>query len=324
LSIQALFEELDRDTANLLGGHLYRRLLPESRFDVRIEVRATDKHHRFVVGDAKGHYSQAVTDMKGLSVLMDEHEHLLVVELVEPRLSQLFTALVEDLLHSLRNLPPEGDPAEAVLDRLALWRRLFSDSQLDGLTSEEQRGLFCELCCLRDFALQALDASSAVASWVAPNNSSQDFRSAQTAIEVKSRFRKGNTRVRISSEEQLEHKDKPLFLVVYALDTGEGLSLNEMVDSLVDRLSPSTAAHLAFRDSLIRYGYLQIHRDRYAGPRYKASPACYRVAEDFPRIVRIDLRAGVTRVAYDIDLSTCVPFVVPTEDVIASLGGRHG
>jgi len=323
LNIRALLEELEGDSQGSEAGYLYRRLLPETAFDVRLEFVVDGKRHRLVVGDTKGRNAPPIAEMRGLIVVHDQESARLIVELTEPRLGQLFAALIGDLLDAIKALRPDADPVQTVMERLALWRRLFADSVLEGLTPEMQRGLFCELSCLRDFALQCLAPATAVASWVAPQLSPQDFHTSNVAIEVKSRFRKANSSVRISSEEQLDASDRALFLVVYSLDIGDGASLIELVDSLLDSLAGTPIAQLNLSDLLIRYGFLDMHRTLYAAPRYVGTSTCYAVRDGFPRIVPDDLEPGVMRVAYDIDLAACVPFTVSSDEILRVMGGAN-
>lgn len=310
-----MFDELERDSAGAQEGQLYRRLLPQSPFDVRVELVVANRSRRFVVAGRSASPPASVAEMRGLFVAFDTGRSSLVVELLEPRLNQLFSALVADLTALLQAASAISDPVAIVLERLALWRRLFSDSVLEGLTLEQQRGLFCELLCLKEEFIPALGASRAVSSWLAPFGSARDFKIGPIAVEVKSRFRKGNTSVRISSEEQLASDDHSLFLLVYALDSGQGESLNQLVDACMMSLGDAPAVQLQFSDALVRWGYLDVHRMKYDQPLYTATVACFDVSEGFPRITPEDLRPGVLRVAYDVDLAACMQFSVAADSV---------
>lgn len=324
MNIQALFGELERDAGISQEGRVYRRLLPNSGFDLRLEVVKSTKRHRLTVGAQPVGNDGVFAEMRGLLVLSELEPGRLVVELIEPSLDQLFNALITDLLGVFSMSPSNANPVIITIDRLNLWRRLFSDSLAEGLTPELQRGLFCELVCLRDVFIPVMQASLAIGSWLAPHHSTQDFQTDAVAIEVKSRFRRGNTTVRISSEDQLEPGTRQLFLIVFSLDTGGSESLNDMADSIVKSLADSPSAQMAFSDSLKLYGYLDLHREKYEQLKYSSTLMCFAVGVGFPRILASDLAQGVTNVNYDVDLSACVPFTVSLESITAILGGIGG
>ena len=317
------FQELEQDSPDSGAELVYRRMLPESAFDVRLEVASRSRHWRFVVGGTKAPSSHAPAEMRGLIVSIDPTSGQLVVELADDRLKDLFTALVEDLVSVISKLDTNKAAVPATLERLALWRRLFSDLIESGLSPEQQRGLFAELQCLRGIAIPATDPLTAVEAWTGPFESAQDFRTDKAAIEVKSRLRKGDTTVRISSESQLDPSDKPLFLAVYSLDAGRGISLNDMVEAAHDSLAGSMAAQVGFADALLRYGYLEIHPQRYDQPRYTELPSFFEVSGRFPRIHPDQLDHGILRVSYDLELTDCVPFEVSAEALIDALRGNH-
>lgn len=312
------------DAARPNAGIVYRRVLPNSPFDVRIEIRATDRRKRFTVS-ASGHaLPYSIADMRGLRVTLDVAGQNLTLDLTDDRLSELYYGLLEDLMSVLDRSKPESSPVATVVERLTLWRHLFSESANDGLSSEEQRGLFCELICLRDMILKRLTPSDSIAMWKSPLRASQDFFNDSVAIEVKSRFRKGNTHVRISSENQLVCGPRRLFLAVYALDSGSGCSLNALVTEISEVLSEAPAAQIAFADALIRYGYLDLHGSRYDQPTFTAIPSFFEVKDGFPMILPEALDEGVVNVAYDLELVACVPFGISQDDVLSSLGGIDG
>lgn len=324
MSIQDIFGELERDAGISQESRVFRRLLPDSDFDLRLEVVKSTNRHRFSVGCQPNQNDKVFAEMRGLLVISELETGRLVVELIEPRLDQLFNALIADLLGVFSVSSNTANSIRITIDRLNLWRRLFSDSLAEGLTPELQRGLFCELLCLRDVFLPVMQASLAIDSWLAPYNSTQDFQTDAVAIEVKSRFRRGNTTVRISSEDQLEPGAKRLFLLVFSLDTGGNASLNDMADSILESLSDSPIAQMSFSDSLKLYGYLDVHREKYEQPKYSSTLTCFAVEVGFPKILASDLEQGITNVNYDLDLSACVPFTVSLDSIISLLGGTGG
>lgn len=312
-----MFKELENDC--LPGNRVYRLLLPDESFDIRAEyANSTGRRRLAVEGYAQG--ARGFVPMRGLSIISESG--FTVFELTDIRLSTLFSALVDDICRTLE-LPSRSAPCDRALERLALWRRLFSSGGDVGLSDVEQRGLFGELLCLRDLVLGSLPPAVAVRAWTGPQRQPQDFITETLAIEVKTRVRNAETKVRISSEQQLELSDRDLFLVIYALQAGEGSTLNDLVDELHATLEQEPFADSLFSDSLIRYGYLDVHRERYALRAFTWRQEGFHVRDQFPRIESGDLRPSVSRVSYEIDVASCLPYVAGPDDVKRALRGGN-
>jgi hypothetical protein len=232
---------------------------------------------------------------------------------------------VDNFLAALREANPSADPASVLLNRMSLWQRLFEEMTIDGLSLEAQRGLFAELQFLSGTLLLELSPVEAVSAWQAPTRKSKDFAHNSVAIEVKSRLKKGAAKVRISSENQLDEAGYDLFLAVTALDpeTGGGESLPELVDRLRQYLTVSGIAMTMFDDQLIGAGYLDIHRPKYEGTSYVPVTTLFKVAAGFPRVLPIDLPAGVSHINYDLDLATAASFVVSPSVLADALREKH-
>ena len=326
MNSEASFQSLHEEALKATDGFVYRRALPLSSYDIRLEVGHVGGRHRIRVKGANPAPSGKLKQTRSLSAAYDTEDQSLKVELLDSRLSALFSALIDDFLSALTALGGPVDAIQVLLDRMALWSRLFEEAAFDGLTGEEQRGLFCELLMLKDLLLPALGSPVAVASWKAPAGNTKDCIHGLVAVEVKSRFRKGNTRIRISSETQLECPAGDLFLAVYSLDTDgtSGQSLSVLVDALRVVVADSGVALTRFDDLLIQAGYLDIHKTCYEEPQYTASLSLYSVQAGFPRILPTDLLAGVNHVSYDIELSNCAQFAVGSERLVTLVGGVVG
>lgn len=326
MSSEANFQSLQEEASKAVNGFVYRRALPSSSHDVRLEVHHAGGRRRIRVKGTHPRPSGKLRQTRSLIANFDTDDQALKVELLDTRLSTMFSALVDDFLSALTSLGDRVDAIEVLLDRMALWSRLFEEAAFDGLSGEEQRGLFCELLLLKELFLPSLDSQAAIEAWKAPTGNTKDFVHGLVAVEVKSRFRKGGTRVRISSETQLECLAGDLFLAVYSLDTDgtSGQSLPVLVDELRTAVSGSGVALTRFDDLLIQAGYLDIHKDAYAQPHYTASLSLYDVQNGFPRILPSDLLAGVSHAAYDLELTNCASFAVGPDRLVALLGEARG
>ena len=324
MSTESIFAVLAEDVANDRTSK-YRRVIPESPFDVRLEVAHPSGNRRLVVRTTTRPIPGIDMQTRGFVTTCSATDGLFRVELQDARLKPLFAALVDNFLAALSEASPSADPVSVLLDRMALWQRLFEEQAFDGLSPEAQRGLYAELRFLLDTVLPSLVPAVAVAAWQAPNRTSKDFVHGTVAIEVKSRFKKGPPKVRISSENQLDEAGYRLFLAVITLDPEAqgGESLPELVDRLRQDLMSFGVAMTTFDDQLIRAGYLEIHRSHYESAHYVPSSLLFQIQNGFPRIVSSDLPPGITHTAYDLELVAVTQFLISVGVLQEALRDAH-
>src|SRR5882672_5698196 len=179
------------------------------------------------------------------------------VALKEPRFADVFAALAEDLMRRVGEAATPREQANTFLGQLSRWQKFLSASQ-EGLTEEQQRGLWGELNFLRKHLLGAF-GPAAVAGWKGGEKAHQDFQFESSAVEVKTTLAKQPQVVRITSERQLDDSAwDSLFLNVIALEMhdGNGETLTAMIASLRAMLAADTAARERFEDKLLTIGYL--------------------------------------------------------------------
>jgi hypothetical protein len=71
---------------------------------------------------------------------------------------------------------------------------------------------------------------------------------------------------------------------------------------------------------LLEAGWLDSHSQQYGNDRYALSRRqCFHVVDDFPRLTSSNLPSGVSRVTYNVDLSTCDAYKVDETTVEASV-----
>ncbi len=262
----------------------------------------------------------ACRGLEVLAVPTGGRDALFGVALKDNRQADVFTVLAEDLA---RRVTEPGSPTarvSALLGGLARWQK-FLAALLEGLTDEQQRGLWGELYFLRGRLLPALGAA-AVNGWKGGEHAHQDFQLAGGAVEVKTALAKEPQTVRITSERQLDPRRWPaLFLHVLALDVREAdETLPAMVGSIRSVLSRDTAGLERFEDELLQYGYLDAHAPSYVGRGYVVRSAkFFRVGPKFPCLVEADLPAGVGDVKYGLNVGACEPFKVKPDAVVAAL-----
>ena len=229
----------------------------------------------------------------------------------------LFYCLCETLIQALSEVSDPLVRITVALSQIKRWKAFMAGKKGRVLSAEEVRGLFSELKFLQqilnemDSELDALDA------WQGPELSHQDFVFSDVAVEVKSLSGRERNTVMISSEDQLESLSSSLFLKVFRLidmpESKTSTSLNELINNIEETLTEAEAIEM-FDNKLAKAGYVNMLA--YDKPKFEvAEDQTYRVAEEFPKIVRSELNAGLARVSYEIKLESIQDYLCTGKDV---------
>lgn len=244
-----------------------------------------------------------------LALKIEGKEHF-GVALKEDRFADVFTVLAEDLARQVSEAITPAEQARMFLGQLSRWQK-FLTASTEGLTEEEQRGLWGELRFLRDRLLPVL-GFPAVAGWKGAEQEHQDFQFESGAIEVKTTLAKQPQIVRITSERQLDDSAWPiLILYVIALEVrdGGGETLPGVVRSLRVKLIGDPAAREQLEEGLLQVGYFDAHATRYVDRGYHVrSEIPLHVRQGFPRLAERDMPPGVGNVNYGLAISACTSF----------------
>ena len=219
---------------------------------------------------------------------------------------EIFSAMAADILSSLSELhDAEGDQLlQCFLSRISAWQYFMERGGAPILSHEAEVGLYGELLILEELLDLALPAAFVVAAWRGPFGGLHDFRLGTGAIEVKSSLVANGFAAWIGSMDQLDATTiNPLVLaaVRLALDAS-GRTLPELASRVSQKLSPRAAALQAFGALVIRAGLLEIHIDHYTRRFEHAGTRLFPVTSTFPRLIRSDVPAEITRVQYEMDL----------------------
>jgi hypothetical protein len=236
-------------------------------------------------------------------------KNILLIKLISNQHQDIFSVLCEDLIDSVKLESDEKQLVRTLLNRFEKWKSLFSRLNSQGLSPEEQRGLWGELFLLRKFFQYSTNYQHILDSWVGPAGEIRDFQMNNWALEVKTTHVNNHQKVQISSERQLDntHLDK-LYLYHISLEKvhESGESLNQIITSINDILTIDIIALNRFRSKLYEAGYFEHQADLYSGTGYFIrNESFYCVTDNFPRIQENEIRSGVGDVKYSIILSNC-------------------
>lgn len=254
------------------------------------------------------HYRN-LKDIKVTTVIDDRDNKrcFLLFVLLNREHHDLFSILAEDLISEIDIADEEQKLLRTVLNRLEKWKALFERAGAEGLTPEEQRGLYGELYFLRKWIRMSPDAGKCVTSWHGSERELRDFQRGGCGIEVKTTHGHNHQRIHISSERQLDTKNlTDLFLYHLSLETqrGNGETLADIINSLFNLLTNDFHTLSQFRTKLLQGGYFAHHSAKYESVGYQVRQEMfYIVRDEFPRIEESDVRAGVGDIKYSIILS---------------------
>lgn len=248
----------------------------------------------------------STTGNQGLILVLEKHVD-----------QDLFYSLCETLIHELSEVSDPLVGLSVALSQIKRWKAFMAGKKGQVLSSEEVRGLFSELKFLQQMLGEINNELDALEAWQGPETSHQDFIFFDTAVEVKSLSGRERNAIKISSEDQLESLSSSLFIKVFRLidmpESKASISLNELVNAVEGMLAEAEAIEM-FDTKLAKAGYVQMLA--YDKPKFiVAEEQTYRVESEFPKIVRSELNAGLTRVGYEIKLESVRDFLCADKDV---------
>ena len=249
---------------------------------------------------------------------------LLIVELLQPASKDIFASLCESLIHSVAQLNTEQEVIRIVINQLNKWKTLFDKSTSEGISTEQQQGLYGELVFLHKCLLQQ-DANplNVLNSWVGVDAALRDFQFSTWAVEVKTTATNNPQKVTINGERQLDETlldDLFLFHCSVEVSNGNGETLNQKIANVRSLLENNIPALNLFNMKLFEAGYFDNHAFKYESRFYKIrSENYYRIIDDFPRIKENELRNGVSGVKYNIILAMCDEYLITEKQLFNTI-----
>lgn len=329
MRINQIWEELESDRS-FSQGLLLRRYSGSVLSDVYVAIKAPEKFRCVAasVSSSADINLSSFSNLKDISVdfIPDETKSgksFLIFKLLENQHRDVFSTLCEDLIYSVSTVTNENQLITELLRRFEKWKSLFEKAASNGLSPEEQRGMFGELYFLRKFLQNNADSFNIISCWIGPEKQAKDFQSGSWGIEVKTSSGNNHQKVKISSERQLDTNNiENLFLYHLSLEVHQnsGETLNKVVDSVSEILSSDPAALSRLNSKLIEGGYFTHHKTLYETVGYSIrGEQFFEVKDNFPRIEERDIRNGIGDVKYTIILSQCTAFAVIEQQVFQTI-----
>lgn len=322
--IRQLWEELDRTLLLGTGSHqrAYRRLDLETETGIRLGCAAPGNVWELLIeiGSAGNTFSVEYPKWKGMAFetltlnVPKENTHHIRLFLEQRENRDIFVIVCADLVQQLDGCLTNESRRSAISDFLTKWSHFFERHGQEGLSQEEQRGLYGELWWLQHMIQADIEYLSAVTSWKGCRRDYHDFEIKGHVVEVKTTMTKEPRKVQINNERQLDYRGlKSLHLFVLTLgklDNGDR-TLPDLVQSLRSFLSEKPISY-TFEQSLREAGYLDIHAHLYSSSYSVIKKELFVVKEGFPRIT--DMPQGLGDLHYSVVLAACNSFACDTSD----------
>ena len=225
--------------------------------------------------------------------------------LQDRKFDEVFLRLADDV-HARSAVAPNE---QAALDRVGVvfdeWRRLLRPRASGLLSMEELRGLVGELWLILNEFSRTRSIEAAIEGWLGPMGLPQDFWYDGDGFREAKAIGPSMTRVKISSEHQLDAEDLEL-IVLQVANTDEqtvgAINLPSLVSRALTALSDIGASADVLHERLARLG-VDVTEAFYQDTWFVVARITnYGVNDGFPRITAAALPTGVTRVIYQIEL----------------------
>jgi hypothetical protein len=321
--IDQIWLDLENDNSISESGGL-RLYSGTSRSDIFAAIRGLEKNRGIAIPisitiDLSIHNNLEDIQLELIPDPSRKDRNLLLLKLINFSHIEIFSVLCEDLIETISSIIEESEILRIFFNRLENWKSLFEKASAEGLTPEEQRGLYGELFLLRKFLSSSSDSLKVINSWLGPLKANKDFQYSDWAIEVKTSYGNSHQRISISNERQLDTTNlNNLFLYHLSLEemNNSGETLNQIIESIYNLLVNSFISLNRFEKRLLEAGYFKYHKDLYNIKGYNLrQDRFYKVAGEFPRIEAKDIRGGIGDLKYSIILSQCTSFIIPEQEV---------
>ncbi len=329
MKIKQIWDELENDKS-LTKGLLIRRFSGSVLPDVFVALQQPEKLYCIAVSISKSIEVNVASfaNLQEISVdvlegYLHPNKNTLVFKLVNVLHKDIFAVLCEDLITNIAAENDEKSLIKTLLNRFEKWKSLFTKLAQQGLTPEQQRGLFGELYFLRKYLTIQTNFSQAINAWVGTSKEVRDFQYNNWALEVKTTIGNNHQKVHISSERQLDNSYlQDLFLYHISLEQAQesGETLNQIIVSINTILETDLVNKNRFKAKLYEVGYFEQQETLYSTIGYHIrQDNFYKVENEFPRIQEHEIRSGVGDVKYSIILSQCQDYLQTEEQVFNTI-----
>jgi len=234
-----------------------------------------------------------------------------------PNTENIFESVISDICENVVHLQNKKNLPAALTKVLNEWKVFFEKQQNEILSISSQKGLVGELHFLRDYLFQKYSFTESLFYWTGSDKTNHDFQIKNIAVEVKTTSSKQHKKFVISSERQLDSTGlEHLYLSLFALNLHSNMperTLPKLIGEIYTQLQEDPFATFQFQIKIAKYGYNEIHAEKYTTGFSLFEMRFFEVVEGFPRLLQGNLPDGVGDLKYSIVVSACTPFEIKTD-----------
>ncbi|GHV30955.1 hypothetical protein AGMMS4952_18760 [Spirochaetia bacterium] len=240
---------------------------------------------------------------------------------------QIFLNVCLDLCSVASEATNEDKAIDLFFRRLLYWQYFLKRNKEDKLSKEEQLGLIGELVFLEKYILSQYDALDSINFWTGADADAQDFFIGNKRIEAKICSSPARNEVHISSLQQLDNTECEIYLVVAyigiaASDVKDSFSLFLLANRIAEHLQGTNiSAYELFIRKLATVGMFldgTYNDSFYIVNKLKG----FEVRGDFPAITPNNVKKGVEKAKYIINLGYCIDYEMSLEIIFKK--GQNG
>ena len=238
--------------------------------------------------------------------------------LQDSKFEEVFLRLLDDMNARTSTAPNQAVATDRVTVVIDEWHRLLQARPKDVMSMEELRGLVGELWLVLNWFTRDRSLETALEGWLGPLGLPQDFWFEQDGHHEAKCIGPSTTSLKISSAEQLDPSDLHLLVLTVAGtdDSQRGaINLLTIVNRVHAALTENGVSDQPMRERLDHLGVV-LTEPFYQDTWFVVSNVdCYFVDEWFPAIRASDLRNGIDRVKYHIDVTAIEPVRISSTKV---------
>ncbi len=221
---------------------------------------------------------------------------------------EIFYSLCNDIITACRSI--EDKKIVFVIEsRLLKWQH-FLKSDNNTFPLELQMGLFTELTFIKDYLFTKYSLEDCINGWCGPERDLIDFNLIDQLYEIKSYKSNKGPVITVSSPSQLISTDKNLKLGAYGLtitDLGSSiLDLYNEITEIILSIEPQSLERFEYK--INQYGFfpniIDVELFKFKIDNFKI----YNVTNEFPRIEQEQIKNGIVKLKYGVDLNFCKIF----------------
>ncbi|MBI5538927.1 MAG: PD-(D/E)XK motif protein [Bacteroidia bacterium] len=234
-----------------------------------------------------------------------------------PNTNNIFELVISDICDKIIKINDRNNLNSTLINVLNEWKIFFEKQENEILSIERQKGLIGELHFLKDYLFKKYSFTNSLLYWTGSDRTNHDFQILSNAIEVKATSSKQHKKFNISSEKQLDNTGLDhLFISLFSFNVHNNMpdkTLPAFVKEINFQIQDDPIASYLFQIKLAKYGYNELHNDKYLNSFSLFDVKFFEVVDGFPRLLQCDLPEGVGDLKYSVVVSACSPFEIKTD-----------